>query len=104
MHDNGSRIYVPAVMLVEFTSQGWQSWDVEQQPLIRDGMPILVDDDLRFADDGLPRPAAVANRWLQELPVSGAPSPRTWRVYAQVLRAWIEFLSDRGVDLFDSRR
>ena len=90
-------------MVVEFTSQGWQSWDVERQPLIRDGMPILVDEDLRFADDGQPRPAAVANRWLQELPVSGAPSPRTWRVYAQVLRAWIEFLSDRGVDLFDSR-
>jgi len=46
----------------------------------------------------------VINRWLRELPVSGAPSPRTWRTYAQVLKAWVEFLAARGFRLFDNRR
>lgn len=92
------------VFLINFSSDGWESWDVDRRPLIRDQMPILVDCDLRFEDDNaVPRPSVVANRWLRELPVSGAPSPRTWKAYAQALRSWLEFLSDRGVEPFESR-
>jgi hypothetical protein len=60
-------------MLIFFSSRGWESWDVEHRPLIPEGMPVLVDDDLRFEDGpGATRPAAVVNRWLRELPASGA--------------------------------
>ncbi|MDO0938933.1 hypothetical protein QQY66_47165 [Streptomyces sp. DG2A-72] len=49
--------------LINFSARGWESWDLDRQPLIRDRMPILVDDDLRFEDaPGVPRPAAVGNR------------------------------------------
>ena len=43
------------------------------------------------------------NRWLRELPVSGAPSPNTWEAYARALRDWLAFLGERGVAAFDSR-
>lgn len=46
-----------------FSSRGWESWDVEHWPLIPEGMPVLVDDDLCFEDGpAAPRPAAVVNR------------------------------------------
>ncbi|MEV6675117.1 site-specific integrase [Streptomyces sp. NPDC051162] len=65
---------------------------------------MLVDDDLRFEDGPTaPRPAAVVNRWLRELPASGAPAPSSWENYARVLKAWAEFLAEHGVGLFDSR-
>src|SRR4051794_24056151 len=89
--------------LTYFTRAEWRSWDVEREPLIPDGMPILVDDDLCFEDHGVRRPAAIANRWLQELPVSGAPSPRSWKSYAQAVRHWLVFLAERGVDPFADR-
>ncbi|MFC4943234.1 tyrosine-type recombinase/integrase [Pseudonocardia sp. GCM10023141] len=93
------------MLLIDFSSRGWESWGVERQPLIREGMPVLVDDDLRFEDGpGNPRATVVVNRWLRELPVNGAPARRTWRVYAEALRAWLEFLSERGVAPFGSRQ
>ena len=61
-----------------------------------DRMPVLVDDDLRFDDGGGPRPAVAVNRWLRELPSSGAPSAGTWAVYARVLRDWMEFCAGHG--------
>src|SRR5664279_890316 len=67
-------------------------------------MPVLIDEDLRFEDEHGPRPATVINRWLRELPVSGAASPRTWRTYAQGLRAWVEFLNAHGFTVFGDRR
>ena len=33
-----------------FSSQGWESWDIERRPLIPERMPVLIDDDLRFED------------------------------------------------------
>src|SRR5262249_40265435 len=75
-----------ALMILSFfSSRGLESWDAEHRPLIPEGMPVLVDDDLRF-DDGpaAPRPAAVVNRWLRELPASGAPAPSSWENYARV--------------------
>ncbi|WP_345394142.1 hypothetical protein [Nonomuraea salmonea] len=66
-------------------------------------MPVLIDEDLVLEENGQLRPAAVANRWLRELPVSGAPAARTWRVYADALRQWLEFLADRVVDPFGER-
>lgn len=94
----------PLVILSFFSSQGWQSWDVEHRPLIPERMPVLVDDDLRFEDGpNATRPTAVVNRWLRELPVSGAPSPNSWEVYARVVKDWAEFLAGHGVGLFDSR-
>jgi site-specific recombinase XerD len=92
------------VELAWFSSLGWQSWQVDARPAIPEGMPVLVDDDLAFEDGvGTPRPTVVVNRWLWELPSSGGPSPRTWAVYARVLRDWMLFLGERGVRLFDAR-
>ncbi|WP_131630800.1 tyrosine-type recombinase/integrase [Mycolicibacterium llatzerense] len=72
------------------------------KPLIAEHMPILIDDDLLFEDEGTFRQTVTVNRWLRELPVSGAPSPRTWDVYARVLKSWLEFLDSYGVGLLDS--
>ncbi len=61
-------------------------------------MSVLINNDLRFQDGGgVQRPTTVVNAWLRELPVSGAPSPRSWRIYAEAARAWLEFLAERGV-------
>jgi site-specific recombinase XerD len=93
-----------AVILTFFSSRGWESWDVEHRPLIPEGMPVLVDDDLCFEDGPAdPRPAAVVNRWLRELPASGASAPNSWEYYARVAKEWAEFLAAHGVGLFDSR-
>ncbi|MGI5238837.1 site-specific integrase [Dactylosporangium sp. CA-139066] len=92
------------MILTFFSARGWQSWDVEHRPLIPEGMPVLVDDDLRFEDGpAAPRPAVVVNRWLRELPASGAPAASSWEVYARVVKDWAEFLSEHGVGLFESR-
>ncbi len=92
------------MILSFFTSQGWESWDVERRPLIPERMPVLVDDDLRFEDGpGAPRPTVVVNRWLRELPASGAPAPKSWESYARAVKEWMEFLAGYGVGLFDSR-
>jgi hypothetical protein len=70
-----------------------------------EGMPALVDDDLRFVDGPAElRPTAAVNRWLRERPASGAPTPSSWANYARAVKAWMEFLAERGVGLFDSRK
>ena len=92
------------MLLHYFSPDGCDEWDLRDRPLIRAGMPVLIDEDLRFEDEHGPRPATVINRWLRELPVSGAASPRTWRTYAQVLRAWVEFLNAHGFTVFGDRR
>lgn len=92
------------VFLHSFDPVGCDEWDLRARPVIRAGMPVLIDDDLRFEDEHGQRPATVVNAWLRELPFSGAPSPRTWRTYAQVLKAWVEFLDVRGFRVFDERR
>ncbi|MBV9448310.1 MAG: site-specific integrase [Streptosporangiaceae bacterium] len=89
--------------LIFFSPAGWQEWDVESEPLIRSGMPVLVEDDLRFEDEAGLRATVLVNRWLRELPVSGALSPNTWQAYARALRDWLTFLGERDVDAFDSR-
>lgn len=66
-------------------------------------MPVLFDDDLEVENGAAPRPVTVANQWLRELPVSGCPSPRSWRYYAQVLRGWMEHLKVHSIDVFDER-
>ncbi|MCX4910470.1 hypothetical protein [Streptomyces sp. NBC_00878] len=87
-----------------FSSQGWQSWDVEHRPLIPEGMPELVDDDLRFEDGpAAPRATAVVNRWLRELPAGGAPAPSSWENYVWAVKEWMGLLAEHGVGLFDSR-
>jgi len=65
------------MILTTFSASGWQSWNLQRKPLIREGMPVLIDDDLRFEDDdGTQRPAVAVNRWLQELPgVRGRAAP-----------------------------
>lgn len=92
------------MILSFFSSRCWESWDVEHRPLIPERMPVLVDDDLRFEDGpGAPRATAVVNRWLRELPASGAPAPSTWANYARAVKEWMEFLTEHDVGLFDSR-
>ena len=92
------------VILSFFSSRGCDSWDLEHRPLIPEGMPVLVDDDLLFEDGpGAPRPSVAVNRWLRELPASGCPAPSSWESYARVVKAWAEFLGEHGVGLFDSR-
>lgn len=89
--------------LTFFSSVGWDTWGLEHRPLIPERMPILVDEDLRFADERGPRPCAVVNRWLRDRPSDGAPAPGSWAVYARAMKAWLEFLGERGVLLFDAR-
>ncbi len=91
------------MQLTFFSRIGWQDWDVAAEPAIPDRMPQLVDDDLIFEDAGASRPSVAANRWLRELPVSGAPSPGTWAKYARALRDWMTFLAALGIALFDTR-
>src|SRR6478752_1586283 len=87
-----------------FSSQGWRSWDVEHRPVIPEGMPVLIDDDLLFEDGpGAPRPTSVINRWLRLLPASGAPAPSSWENYARAVKEWTEFLAEHGIGLFDTR-
>ncbi|MHA6780687.1 tyrosine-type recombinase/integrase [Pseudonocardia saturnea] len=94
-----------AVMILSFfSSRGWESWDLEHRPLIPERMPVLVDADLRFEDGpGAPRPAVAVNRWLRELPASGAPASSSWENYARAVKEWMEFLAEHDVGLFDSR-
>ena len=89
--------------LTFFRSTGWTDWDVAAKPAIPDRMPVLFDDDLLFDDAGVPRPSVAANRWLRELPVSGALAPATWATYARVLRDWMSFLAGIGTGAFDTR-
>ena len=91
------------MQLTFFSRIGWQDWDVAAEPAIPDRMPQLVDDDLILEDAGVPRPSVAANRWLRELPVSGAPSPGTWAKYGRALRDWMTFLAALGSALFDTR-
>jgi site-specific recombinase XerD len=92
------------VLLSFFSSRGWESWALERPPLIPERMPVLIDDDLRFEDGpAAPRPSTVVNGWLRELPSSGAPAPSSWASYARVLKEWMEFLAEHGVELFESR-
>ena len=92
------------MLMTFFTSAGWEAWDTEHRPLIPERMPVLIDDDMLFEDGpGAPRPAVAVNRWLRELPVSGAPAPSTWETYARILKEWMEFLAGRGVGVFASR-
>ena len=92
-----------SMILGFFTSRGWESWDVSRRPVLPEEMPVLVDDDLLFEDEDGPRPTTVVNRWLRGLPASGCPAPRSWVVYARVLRDWAVFGAERGVGLFDGR-
>lgn len=88
------------MLAVVFAPDGWEAWGLQREPLIRPGMPVLIDEDLRFEVDGRTRPSVVANRWLRELPTRGAPAARTWAIYAGVLRQWLEFVRSRGIDPF----
>ncbi len=86
-----------------FSAAGWRSWGLEFEPVIPEGMPVLVDDDLRFDDGGVPRATVAVNRWLLELPSSGCPAPDSWAVYARVVRDWLVFLAGLGIGVFDVR-
>jgi integrase len=66
-------------------------------------MPVLIDDDLLFDDGGGPRPSVTVNRWLRELPTSGALAPGTWAVYARILRDWMVFSEEHGTGIFGGR-
>lgn len=92
------------MILSFFSSRGFESWEVEHRPVIPERMPVLVDDDLRFEDGrGEPRATVAVNRWLRDLPSSGCPAPGSWASYAGVVKAWMEFLAEHGVGLFDTR-
>lgn len=91
------------MQLIFFSSLGWESWDVRAKPAIPDGMPFLVDDDLLFVEPGVVRATVVVNRWLRELPTSGAPAPGTWAVYARVLRDWMVFCAVHGTGVLSDR-
>lgn len=88
---------------VTFIAEQWQTWDVERWPVVPEGMPVLIDDDLVFEDAAGQRATVAANQWLRELPSSGCPAPKSWRYYAQALRAWLEFLGERGIGVFAGR-
>ncbi|MEY9840502.1 site-specific integrase [Streptacidiphilus sp. EB103A] len=89
--------------LIFFNAADWESWGLDGRPLIPQGMPILVDDDLVFEEAGTLRPAAVANLWFRELPLNGARGQKTWKSYAQAVRSWMEFLATVNVAPFGER-
>src|SRR5438270_11139154 len=92
------------MLMTFFSSAGWEAWDLEHRPVIPERMLVLIDDDLLFEDGpGAPRPVVAVNRWLRELPVSGAPAPATWESYGRIVRSWMEFLGDRGTSVFAGR-
>lgn len=92
------------VEMVRFASDGWESWDVERRPAVPAGMPVLIDSDLCFEDGpGCQRASMIMNRWLRELPSSGATSPATWIRYGRILRDWARFLTEHGIDVLDTR-
>lgn len=90
--------------LAFYSSRRWESWEVQHKPAIPEGIPILVDDDLRFEDGaGLSRPTVVVNEWLRGLPTNGGKSANTWGANARALRDWLVFLAEHGVQQFDTR-
>ncbi|OXM56450.1 integrase [Amycolatopsis thailandensis] len=89
--------------LIFYSSSGWETWCLEHRPVVPEGVPILIDEDLQFEDGVDQRPTVTVNRWLRELPSAGVHSPNSWEVYARALRAWMEFLADRGVGVFEGR-
>ncbi|MFF2399877.1 MULTISPECIES: tyrosine-type recombinase/integrase [Streptomyces] len=89
--------------LVYFSRSGWEGWGLPSVPLVRQGMPVLIDDDLLFEDDHGPRPTVAVNLWLQNLPLDGAPAQKTWVTYAQSMKSWLEYLDEVGVHAFAER-
>ncbi|MEH0513421.1 site-specific integrase [Streptomyces sp. B21-079] len=89
--------------LIFFSRDGWEGWGLPRVPLVREKMPILIDDDLLFEDAGVPRPTVAVNLWLQNLPLDGAPAAKTWKTYAQALKSWLEYLAQIDVHPFDDR-
>jgi hypothetical protein len=53
------------VRLIFFSAAGWEGWNLDRRPLIRQGMPVLVDDDLRLEDEQGPRASVTVNQWLR---------------------------------------
>ncbi|XAS69407.1 site-specific integrase [Micrococcaceae bacterium Sec5.7] len=92
------------MVLFYFSSLGWAGWDVSSSPSIREGMPVLIDDDLLLEDDHGPSDAALISQWLRELPINGAHGTRTWQAYAFAMKSWIEFLASHKVRVLASRK
>lgn len=38
------------MILHYFSSAGWEEWGLYERPVIREAMPVLIDEDLCFAD------------------------------------------------------
>ncbi len=74
------------MILHYFSSAGWQEWGLPERPLIREAMPVLIDEDLRFEDAAGPRPAARAGSGLRARgagqPLFGFPELRDWLLSA----------------------
>lgn len=60
---------------------------------IADGLPFVLDDDMRPVED--------LNAWLRSLRERGSHSPRTWAGYADDVLAWAKYLRSRDQWLFD---
>ncbi|MDQ1058257.1 hypothetical protein QFZ23_002158 [Arthrobacter globiformis] len=93
------------VIMSFFSSQRWQSWDLEYRPVIPEGMPVLVDDDLLFEDGpAAPRPATLVNRWKAGLsryaerraagPVKGRFAATTWGQHMSILSLFYRWAID----------
>jgi hypothetical protein len=50
------------VILHYFDPAGWEDWGLAERPLLRVGMPVLIDDDLLLKDESGARPAVAMNR------------------------------------------
>jgi site-specific recombinase XerD len=66
-----------------------------QEPVvgIHPGMPFVLDHD--------GHPVTALNLWLRSLPTTGVPAPKSWLAYAGDVVAWLRFLGQRDVGLFD---
>lgn len=82
--------YRPPVHLIFFSSEGWRDWGLQRRPLIRQGMPVLLDGS--WAEITL----AAENG--QHAVAEGGPR-RLWHLIENAHRTWTD-LDRPGWDRF----
>ena len=70
---------------------------------IIEGIPLIIDDDLRFQDAGMQRPTWVVNHWIISCSHGPQISLRTLNIYMSAAFAWLLFLQEKGFDPLGDR-
>lgn len=86
-----------------YSSSGWETWGLDFKPVIPEGMSLVFDDDLFFEDEQGLRASVIVNRWACELPTNRVPAANSWPTYVRAVREWMDFGTEHGVGLLDTR-